>query len=105
MYFVPKAKLVILATESDGTGAPYEDDYEGLNTKMHKHSRLHEVMEMVSSINIEKLILTHFSTRYAEDQKDARIKRLIKKYQIKIPVFRNSPGKTHYDILAQKPVN
>ena len=84
--------------------ATFLDDHEGLNTKMHKHSRLHEVMEMVSTINVEKLILTHFSTRYDEDQIDDRIKRLIKSYNIKIPVYRISPGKICHDILTQEPL-
>ena len=85
--------------------ATFLDDHEGLNTKMHKHSRLHEVMEMASNINIGKLILSHFSTRYSEKQIDDRIRKLIRHYNIKIPVLRISPGKTHVDILNENPLN
>ena len=85
--------------------ATFLDDHEGLNSKEHIHSKLYEVMEMASSISIEKLVLSHFSTRYSEEQIDERIKSLIQHFKLKIPVYRISPGKAHRDILSQVPLN
>lgn len=85
--------------------ATFLDDHKGLNTKEHQHSRLDEVIKMAASIKLEKLILMHFSTRYSQEQIDERIKKLIKTYRLKIPVFRMIPGKFHQDILAQEPIN
>ena len=70
-----------------------------------KHSYLEEVMEMVSAINIEKLILGHFSLRYSPEQIDRRIKDLCEKYAINIPVFRVLPGKAVTDILNSEKIN
>jgi ribonuclease Z len=71
----------------------------------HKHSTLREVMEMVSTLNIGKLILGHFSVRYDAGQIDQEIKGLCEKYAINIPVYRLLPGETVHDILHQQPLN
>ena len=76
-----------------------------ISTNRNKHSTLEEVMEMVSGIHIEKLILGHFSTRYAPEEIDKRIRELSKKYHLSIPVFRLLPGETVFDILNKSPVN
>lgn len=70
-----------------------------------KHSKLEEVMEMVSHIRVEQLILGHFSSRYSAEQIDHAIKDLCNKYAINIPVFRLLPGLTVKDILSGSPVN
>lgn len=70
-----------------------------------KHSYLEEVLEMVSGIRIEKLILGHFSTRYSPEQIDSSIQHLCKKYGISIPVYRVLPGEAVVDILNTPPVN
>ena len=72
--------------------------------KKNKHSQLEEVIKMVSEINVEQLILSHFSTRYAGEEIDEYIVRLCKKYQLKIPVFRVLPGEVGRDILQGQPV-
>ena len=77
----------------------------GLNNHANKHSTLEEVMEMVASIKIEKLILTHFSSRYSKAEIEESIKAMIKKYNIKIPVYCVLPGASYGDILAGNPVN
>jgi ribonuclease Z len=69
-----------------------------------KHSRLEEVLEMVSRIRVNKLILGHFSSRYTPEQIDARIRELYHKYALKIPVYRVLPGVTVKDILSGEPV-
>lgn len=70
-----------------------------------KHSRLDEVIEMVSGSNIEKLILGHFSSRYNAEQIDSAIRQLCERYALNIPVFRILPGETVVDVLDGKPVN
>ena len=76
-----------------------------VHTHGNKHSRLEEVMEMVSGIHIQKLVLGHFSSRYSPEQIDRRINELCDKYAINIPVYRLLPGETVRDILAGKTVN
>ena len=78
---------------------------DGLRNDANKHSNLEDVMEMVSSIKVEKLILNHFSSRYSPEEIDNAIIENCKKYKIEIPVFRILPGLTHKDILNEKPVN
>ncbi|WP_196890682.1 MBL fold metallo-hydrolase [Aureivirga marina] len=73
--------------------------------KENKHSKLDEVLKMVSEIEIEQLILCHFSSRYYKEDIDKNILELCKKYQIKIPIRVIYPGEIHRDILNQKPVN
>lgn len=70
-----------------------------------KHSTLTEVIRMVAEINVDKLILGHFSSRYSHEQIDARIKSLCKEYRIQIPVYRVLPGQTHTHILGQEPIH
>lgn len=70
-----------------------------------KHSRLDEVIEMVSGSNIEKLILGHFSSRYNAEQIDAAIRQLCERYALNIPVYRILPGETVVDVLGGESVN
>ncbi|NII26609.1 RNAse Z [Pseudoflavitalea sp. X16] len=76
-----------------------------IQTHGNKHSSLEEVMEMVSGLQIEQLILGHFSARYSPEQIDQKILSLCEKHAISIPVHRLLPGETVKDILKQKPVN
>ncbi|KAA2242685.1 RNAse Z [Chitinophaga agrisoli] len=69
-----------------------------------KHSTLEEVIRSVAAINIECLILGHFSSRYSDEQINSRIKELCKQYAIQIPVYSVLPGKTVIDILSGAPV-
>ncbi|HVU57891.1 MAG TPA: MBL fold metallo-hydrolase [Puia sp.] len=70
-----------------------------------KHSTLEEVMEMISSIHIEQLILGHFSSRYSPEDIDRAIRDQCEKYAIDIPVRRLLPGVTVHDLLSQPPIN
>jgi ribonuclease Z len=81
------------------------DEEIKLYAHKNKHSRLDEVMEMVSGSNIEQLILGHFSSRYAAPQIDQAIRQLCDRYAVNIPVFRILPGETVVDVLNGKPVN
>ena len=84
--------------------ATFLDDQVGLKEHANKHSNLEDVMEMIANIEIESLILSHFSSRYSATEIDQKIKDLIKKYGIEIPVFRILPGQIHSDILNQTPI-
>ncbi|POR29452.1 RNAse Z [Flavobacterium columnare] len=80
---------------------------EETETKNHKnrHSSLEEVMQMVASIEIEQLVLGHFSSRYEHQQIVDAIKKWIAYYQIKIPVFIVPVGRTRRNILNGESVN
>ncbi len=88
--------LIHEATFLAGDEAPKERNYGN------KHSKLEEVMEMVSQLNIGTLILGHFSSRYSPDQINDRIKLLCNKHAINFPVFAIMPGETVIDILNSK---
>jgi len=70
-----------------------------------QHSTLEEVMEMVSGIHIEQLILGHFSSRYSPEEIVKAVRELCSKYAINIPVRLVLPGETVFDLLAKEPVN
>lgn len=76
-----------------------------INPHGNKHSTLFEVMEMIANVRVNKLVLSHFSPRYAPAQIDAEINRLAKHFNIKIPIYRVLPGQVHRDILNESPVN
>jgi ribonuclease Z len=78
---------------------------ESSNSKRNLHSKLQDVLYMAANLNIETLILGHFSSRYSHEEIDENIKRLCKELKIKIPVYRVLPGQLHRDILCEKPVN
>lgn len=73
--------------------------------KKNEHSRLEEVIDMVSASNVEQLILGHFSTRYSKEQIDASIRKMCHQYGLNIPVYRVAPGEVARDILSQKAIN
>lgn len=51
------------------------DSDEAIRSHEGKHSTLEDVMQMVSEIKVEKLILAHFSARYSAAQIDKSIKK------------------------------
>lgn len=73
-------------------------------SKGNKHSKLDEVLKMVSEITIGTLILTHFSSRYSKKEINYNVRKLCKVYHIKVPVHVIYPGKIHRDILNAKPI-
>ena len=85
--------------------ATFLDDNETLNSHKNKHSNLEEVIKMVVEIKVEKLILSHFSSRYSKAEIDAAIRKLCKKYKIEIPVYRILPGDVCLNILNSEVVN
>ncbi|MEM6803961.1 MAG: MBL fold metallo-hydrolase [Bacteroidota bacterium] len=65
------------------------------------HSSLEEVMEMLANIQVGKVILSHFSSRYSADEIDHKIAELRKHYGINIPIHRIFPGKFYKNILEE----
>lgn len=85
--------------------ATFLDNHEKLNNHANKHSNLEEVIRMVSEIKVEKLILSHFSSRYSKSEIDATIRKLCKTYRIDIPIYRILPGEVCLDILSSEIIN
>lgn len=73
--------------------------------KRNKHSYIDEVFKMASEINLDKLILTHFSSRYSREMIDQSIREMCKTFNIQIPVYAIYPGEIHRDVLGQSPIN
>ena len=70
-----------------------------------RHSALPDVLEMVADSNIKKLVLGHFSSRYSQEEIDTKIRKGIKDFGIRIPVYRVLPGEVVRDILNGEPIN
>lgn len=67
-----------------------------------KHCELEDVIRSVSKINIQKLILGHFSSRYSDEFIDSKTKEFCKKYKLEIPVYRVLPGQVVRDVFKSK---
>jgi len=76
-----------------------------IESKGNKHSRIDEVLQMVKEIEINTLILNHFSSRYSKEEIDISVRKLLKEYRIQTPVFLVYPGEIKRDILRTKPIN
>lgn len=85
--------------------ATFLESRDDISQDKSKHSWLEEVLKMVAEINVRCLILTHFSSRYAQAEIDEAILRLCKKHKITIPVYRVLPGEIARDILSGEPIN
>jgi ribonuclease Z len=85
--------------------ATFLDNTEKLNNHVNKHSTLADVLKMVSEIKVEKLILSHFSSRYSKIEIDTAIRKFCKIYRIEIPIYRILPGEICLDILGGEIVN
>ncbi len=83
-------------------------DQDGMIVKSdsnkNKHSKLDEVIQMVSEINVGQLILNHFSSRYSKEEINTNVIKLCKAYNLKIPVRVIYPGEIHRDILNTQPI-
>jgi ribonuclease Z len=79
---------------------------EDSKLKMHgnQHSTLEEVIEMVSTINIGKLILGHFSSRYSKNLIESKVRALCAQYNLKCSVHCVFPSEIMRDILKKEPV-
>ncbi len=64
-----------------------------------------QVMEMAAHIEVKQLILSHFSSRYSQQEIETAVKQLCEKYSIEIPVRCVLPGVLVRDLLNQTPIN
>lgn len=87
--------LIHEATFLDGDQLPVHGE---------KHSHLQGVLERCSALNLGALVLSHFSTRYDANVIDEQILTYCETYSVPFPVHRILPGKTHWNLLAERPV-
>lgn len=92
----------VLIHEATFLGGPEDAKIE---THGNRHSLLEDVIKMVSEIRVDKLILSHFSSRYSAEQIDQRIRKLCKEFKLTIPVYRLLPGEIYKDILGGQAIN
>ncbi len=76
-----------------------------LRTHGNQHSHVEDVINMVSQLQIENLILGHFSSRYTNEQIKKRVLDLCDKYALQPKLYLLLPGETVTDILAGTPIN
>lgn len=67
-------------------------DMDANNPKKNKHSTLNEVMEMIAQTNVKHVILSHFSTRYHEEQIREAVEKAKERFGVQIPVDLILPG-------------
>lgn len=88
-------EATFLKTESDSK----------IESRGNKHSTLEEVMRMAKEINLETLILNHFSSRYSKEEINQAVMKQIVNLKIKIPVYIIYPGEIKRDIFKTNPIN
>lgn len=69
-----------------------------------RHSVLGDVIEMACQLNLDALILGHFSTRYSPSDVVDAIRDECANFRPIFPVHAVLPGETSWDILRQPPV-
>ena len=85
--------------------ATFLEAQPGLNNKQNKHSTLTEVLQMASEINIEALLLKHFSSRSTTVQIKTAIRNQCRKLKLQIPVYAILPGEIKRDAANSDPIN
>lgn len=91
----------ILIHEATFLSATGIDDRD---SRPNKHSTLPEVMKMAASLDLQALILGHFSSRYSDEEIMAAVKEQYQAHQLSFPVFVVLPGQTVRNILHTGPV-
>ncbi len=72
------------------------------NPRENKHSSLEDVIAMVAGINIQHLVLGHFSSRYNEQEIIAAIRELAGKYAIRCSIYAVLPGNFYKNVFDHK---
>jgi ribonuclease Z len=73
------------------------------NTSKYRHANLPQVLDAAKGMNLEALVLTHFSTRFTQSEIRNRVRSECAKRRIRFPVHALLPGEIQNDLLAQKP--
>lgn len=81
------------------------DEFTKDDPRNDKHSILEDVIKAATGINIETLILGHFSSRYSDEEIDNCIRECCKKWNVRFTIFRILPGQCLHNIIASAPVN
>ena len=76
-----------------------------LRTHGNQHSNVEDVIDMVSRLQIDNLVLGHFSSRYTSEQIRKRVTELCNKYALQTKVYLVLPGERVADVLNGKPIN
>jgi len=69
-----------------------------------RHSVLPEVLDMACQLDLDSLILGHFSTRYSPEDVEAAVRKETRKRNPAFPVHAVLPGRTHWDLLRETPL-
>ncbi len=76
-----------------------------IESRGNKHSNLEDVLKMVKEIEVGKLILNHFSSRYSKAEIDENVLKLARELRIQIPIYLIYPGEIKRDVLRSIPIN
>ncbi len=68
------------------------------------HAHLGQVIHGASIVNPDRLVLTHFSSRYKRQEIVAAIRQRAKQERIRFPIHAIFPGEVSRDILGSEPV-
>jgi ribonuclease Z len=78
----------------------HESTFLNYNDSSRKnHTNLEEVLDKSSELKLKGLVLSHFSSMYSNSEIVYNVKRLVKKNNIKFPVYLVLPGITNYNVL------
>lgn len=77
-----------------------EAEIESDNPKRNKHSSLDQVMRMVATSNVGRLVLGHFSSRYSDEEIDEAVAREAEVHGITIPIHVVHPGQIVRNIIG-----
>jgi len=73
-------------------------------TARRSHSNLPDVIAAAAQLQLEALVLIHFSARYNAEEIEHAIREHAAKAELRFPVFAVLPGQLCTDLLAAKPV-
>lgn len=68
------------------------------------HANLQHVIEAAATLNLDALILMHFSSRYQVEEIAREIQQVANHYRPNFPIFALMPGVVQRDILNQSPL-
>jgi ribonuclease Z len=74
------------------------------DTARHSHSNLPDVIAAAAQLEIEALVLIHFSARHKADEIEQAIREHARAASLRFPVFAVLPGQIVTDLLAAPPV-
>jgi len=104
-YITERVETNIISFSGDTPVFLKQEGDTQIEARGNKHSYLDEVLKMVKEINVKKLILNHFSSRYSKEEIDNAVRKQIKDLDIQIPVYLIYPREIKRDVLSSKAIN